>query len=479
MTKKTDLQRVFFLDQHGCAKNQVDGELIISALDCKGWSRTENPEEASLIIINSCGFIESAKKESLNSVFESKNLFPNAKIVLAGCLSERYYKDFAQNLTEVDGIFGNGKIEAIGDFVENLFSTQSVSSDEILPQVQVFAQKGVCDGNRTELLNLPGSAYVKITEGCNNHCSFCAIPIIRGELRSRSISKIIEEIKSLLNRGIFEINLIGQDLASYGKGKNEDLELKSQFESEKSPLATLLTEISKFSGEFWIRLLYIHPDNFPQDILPIVATDKRILPYFDIPFQSGDDKIIKDMNRKGSAKKYIDLVNQIRESQKNSFYSDVALRTTFLCGFPGETDENAKNTVDFLTQIKSDWSGCFAYSQEDDTVAGEMKNQVSAKKSKIRCDKLTELQTQITQENLKRHIGKTYKVLIEEIIPTEQEEGGIAIGRAWFQAPEVDGVTVIYYDLDDEAECKQIQAGKVVNVKIQGVSSVDVYGVLV
>lgn len=477
MTKKTDLQKIFFLDQHGCAKNQVDGELIISELEKNGWSRTDDAENASLIIINSCGFIESAKKEALDSVFSSRNMFPDKKIILAGCLAERYAESLSQTLQEVDGIFGNGKIDEIASFVNDVFENSSTDSEKF-PEVKVFAQNGVCDGNRTELLNLPGSAYVKITEGCNNHCSFCAIPIIRGELRSRSVSKIIEEIKSLLTRGIFEINLIGQDLASYGKGKNEDLEVKSQFESEKSPLATLLSEISKLTGDFWIRLLYIHPDNFPQDILPIIAQDKRILPYFDIPFQSGDDKIIKDMNRKGSAEKYIQLVEKIRSSQKNSFYSDVALRTTFLCGFPGETDENAKNTVEFLKNIQSDWSGCFAYSREDDTPASEMKKQVSAKKSKVRCDVLTELQTQITQEKLKRHVGKTYSVLIEEIIPTEEEEGGIAIGRAWFQAPEVDGATVIYYDLDDESSCKKIFAGNLVEVKIQGVSSVDIYGIM-
>ena len=213
--------------------------------------------------------------------------------------------------------------------------------------------------------------------------------------------------------------------------------------------------------------------------MPIISADKRILPYFDIPFQSGDDKIILQMNRKGSAEKYINLVNMIRESQQNSFYSDVALRTTFLCGFPGETDEQAKNTVEFLTNIQSDWSGCFAYSQEEDTVAGEMKHQVSAKKSKARCDILSNLQTQITQEKLKRHVGKIYRVLIEEVIPTDEEEGGIAIGRTWFQAPEVDGATVINYDLDDEVSCKKIYAGNIVDVKIQGVSSVDVFGVLV
>ncbi len=483
MTKKTDLQRIFFLDQHGCAKNQVDGELIIAELEKNGWSRTDDAENASLIIINSCGFIESAKKEALDSVFASRNMFPDKKIILAGCLAERYAENLSQSLQEVDGIFGNGKIDEISSFVNDVFENSSLDSNnstdvENFPKVKVFPQQGVCDGTRTELLNLPGSAYVKITEGCNNHCSFCAIPLIRGELRSRSVKKIIAEIQTLLDKGIFEINLIGQDLASYGKGKNENSKVMAGFEKEKSPLATLLSEISKLTGDFWIRLLYIHPDNFPYDILPIVAQDKRILPYFDIPFQSGDDKIIKEMNRKGSAEKYIQLVEKIRSSQQNSFYDDVALRTTFLCGFPGETDENAKNTVEFLKNIQSDWSGCFAYSKEDDTPASEMKKQVSAKKSKSRCDVLTELQTQITQERLKRHTGKIYKVLIEEVIPTE-EEGGIAIGRAWFQAPEVDGATVINYDLDDEVSCKKIFAGNVVELKIQGVSSVDVYGVLV
>ena len=187
MTKKTDLNQIFFLDQHGCAKNQVDGELIISHLVQDGWSRTENPEEASLIIINSCGFIESAKKEALDSVFTTRNMFPDKKIILAGCLAERYAESLSQTLQEVDGIFGNGKIDQISSFINDVFQNSS-NEAESNPQVQIFPQVDVCDGNRSELLNLPGSAYVKITEGCNNHCSFCAIPIIRGELRSRSVS---------------------------------------------------------------------------------------------------------------------------------------------------------------------------------------------------------------------------------------------------------------------------------------------------
>ena len=413
MTKKTDLQKIFFLDQHGCAKNQVDGELIIAELEKNGWSRTDDAETASLIIINSCGFIESAKKEALDSVFATRNVFPDKKIILAGCLAERYAESLSQTLQEVDGIFGNGKIDEIASFVNDVFENSSSDSEKI-PEVQVFPQEGVCDGNRIEFLNLPGSAYVKITEGCNNHCSFCAIPLIRGELRSRSVKKIIAEIQTLLDKGIFEINLIGQDLASYGKGKNESSEVLSDFNSESSPLATLLSEITKLTGEFWIRLLYIHPDNFPQDILPIIAQDKRILPYFDIPFQSGDDKIIKDMNRKGSAEKYIQLVEKIRSSQQNSFYNDVALRTTFLCGFPGETDKDFEDTCSLVETVRYDGVFAFMFSRRSGTVADTMENQISEDIKKERIHKLLEITKGITKDNNKNSIGQTYNVIAVE-----------------------------------------------------------------
>lgn len=466
----------FFLDQFGCAKNQVDGELIIARLQKLGFVYTDIKEDADLIIINSCGFIESAKQESLNAVLETREAFPTKKILLAGCLAERYAEVFEKDLPEVDGIVGNGDLQVIDHAVKEIFQG---SRPILKPE-----QKGICCSERTEFLSFPGSAYVKITEGCDNRCSFCAIPLIRGNLRSRANDKIVAEIKNLIAHGIFEINLVGQDSAAYGMDgiPPHNPEIWQEFDGlhqKESPLASLLKKISQLQGNFWIRILYIHPDHFPLDILPIIARDKRLLPYFDIPFQSGSDQIIKAMNRTGNSENYIKLVEKIRHSFEQANYGDIALRTTFLTGFPGETDKDAKATEDFLCQIKPDWSGTFTYSKEEDTPACQMKKQVPSKIATKRAKKLNDLQLEITSTALLKRAGQTYQVLVEEIIEGGDGEGtGLAIGRAWFQAPDVDGAIVIRYDLDTTS-LEKISVGKVVSVKIVGRSGVDLTGDLV
>lgn len=480
----------FFLDQHGCAKNQVDGEIILSRLVSLGYEQVSNAEDADLIIINSCGFIESAKKESLNSLLESRNAFPNKKIILAGCLAERYAEVFEKNLPEADGIVGNGDLSLLDKAVQIIFSKSKKRP------VLLGEQKGVYCGERTRFLSFKGSAFVKITEGCDNCCSFCAIPIIRGRLRSRPIKDVVNEIKSLLEKGIFEINLIGQDLAAYGCGledpkhfDNKDWHsiLYNDFDDAiindkewnrkygNSPLYCLLEKISELKGNFWIRLLYIHPDHFNTDVLELIKKDKRILPYFDIPFQSGDDEIIHSMNRKGNSKSYIKLVKEIRTALPDS-----CLRTTFLTGFPGEKDENALRTVDFLKTIKSDWSGCFEYSREEDTPSYKMKGRVAHKLATNRANNLVSIQQEITQNLLRKRVGKIYDVLVEEVIANlEGTDEGLAIGRAWFEAPEVDGNVVIRYDNDDKKAVKAIVPGAVVKVKAVASSDVDIDGIYV
>lgn len=466
----------FFIDQHGCAKNQTDGEILAGYLIKNGFELSDNPLKADFIIVNSCGFIESAKKESIDAVYDIKNSFPNAKIILAGCLAERYAQMFYDSMPEIDGIFGNGDLSKIVEFMKKLQSEGR--------SVQTFEQNGVCCGERPVLFNFPATAFVKITEGCSNHCSFCAIPLIRGELRSRSVSTIIEEIKSLVQDGIYEINLIGQDLAAYGTEKTFS-DSVIQENPMKSPLSVLFSEISKIPGDFIIRPLYIHPDHFSQDILEPMQKDSRFVPYFDIPFQSGDDKIILSMNRIGSKNQYQNLVENIRQKLPNA-----VLRTTFLTGFPGETQEAADNTYDFLKNIQPDWSGCFTYSREEDTPAYNMKPRVPAKIAKKRAEALEELQTTITEKKLKGYVGKKFDVLIEEIIHSAQDaqslsaqkesfgenfddDEGLAIGRAWFQAPEVDGCVVIRYDLDCEEHKKAVKPGNVVRVKIVASTGVD------
>lgn len=482
----------FFLDQHGCSKNQVDGELLVTRLISKGWKRTDDAALASLIITNTCGFIESAKTESLQSLMEARSAYPNSKIILAGCLAERYADDFAETLPEADAIMGNGDLSVIDSVVDSLFVNSTSSSESKINKnscckessrpVLKMPQEGVCAGERAEFLNFPGSAYVKITEGCNNCCSFCAIPLIRGSLRSRTQKEIVSEIETLLNRGVFEINLIGQDLAAFGRdGVPSGQSGNPCYKDEPSPLAELLKEISTIKGNFWVRLLYIHPDHFPFDILPIIRNDSRILPYFDIPFQSGSTSVINAMNRVGTTESYINLAKRLREEAADSTkgHDFAILRTTFLCGFPGETDDDAISTVDFLKTVEPDWSGCFTYSKEEDTVAYSMKKQISKKVAEKRTNTLRDIQTEITTKRLNKHVGKTYDVLIEEIIDDPENGTGLALGRAWFQAPEVDGAVIVRYDMENPTIVEQVRPGKIVSAKILSVTGVDLDSLIV
>ncbi len=464
----------FYIDLHGCAKNQTDAEIIVSFLEKEGFCYVQNPEIASFILINSCGFIQSAKKESINAIYELRAAYPDAKIILTGCLAERYSQSLYDDMPELDGVFGNGNLAEIAGFMKKYSKNQTRLA-------QTFPQQGICAAERKVLFNFPGSAYVKITEGCSNHCSFCAIPLIRGELRSRTVDAIVREIKDLVKAGVYEINLIGQDIAAYGTGLEEsDVQIRSVAEKAGlSPIAYLISKIAEIKGEFIVRPLYIHPDHFKQDILTEMKKDSRFVPYFDIPFQSGDDTIIRKMNRTGTAAQYEDLINKIR-----GVYPEAVLRTTFLTGFPGETDEAAENTVQFVKNIAPDWSGCFPYSREEDTPAYSMKPAVTARVAKKRADGIEKVQSEITGEKLKKYVGQTLSVLIEEIIDMNPSGGdenqasedcdeGLAIGRTWFQAPEVDGCVVVRYERTYGDESDKVKPGNLVEVKILAVTGVD------
>jgi len=464
----------FFIDQHGCAKNQIDGELIAGLLTGAGMVQTFSPEEASLIIVNSCGFIESAKKESLDAVCSIRAAYPGAKILLAGCLAQRYASELEESMPELDGIFGNGKLDSVVQAAERILRGERVK--------EVYAQEGVCAGARPVLFNYRGSAFVKITEGCSNHCSFCAIPLIRGELRSRTADDIADEIRQLVEGGIYEINLVGQDLAAYGTGAADnvfgdgrtalpviDADGNNLGTAAESGLCRLLRRISGIPGDFAVRLLYIHPDHFNKDIIPVIKSDSRFLRYFDIPFQSGDDRIIRAMNRKGSAASYIALAEMLREELPGC-----VLRTTFLTGFPGETSAEADNTCSFLKKLKSDWSGCFPYSREEDTPAYSMKRRVSSREAERRAAELGHIQSEITAAALRKYVGTETDVIVEEIVRADEGvTDGLAIGRAWFQAPEVDGNVVIRYESELPAESEAVFPGNVVRVRILAVAGVD------
>ncbi len=472
------LQKKFFMDLHGCAKNQVDAELIIGIMENLSWKNTSDPDEADLIIVNSCGFINSAKEESLNAVLQAKAAHPRAKILLAGCLAERYADILKNDLPEADGIFGNGNLSLLPQLIDSMFPQDSLA-EKNSKKIFIPPQIGICGGERPKILNFPRSAYIKITEGCDNFCSFCAIPIIRGRLRSRPIKDICDEIKTFLKKGFYEFNLIGQDLAAYQTGK-DDVKETELHRGNSSGLALLLKNISTISGNFKIRLLYIHPDHFPLDILSIMTADKRFLPYFDIPFQSGAQKIIRAMNRNGSAEVYLDTVKNIREAfeKAKSPYGEPQIRTTFLTGFPGETDEDFKETLNFLKELKPLWSGGFIYSREEDTPAYSFKGKIPKKTAEARLAEIQSIQTSITETKLDSFIGKEIEVLVEELIQAE-DKAFLALGRAWFQAPEVDGAVVLNFNLNSkDNDGNQIGPGSVVKAKILARNGFDLDAVV-
>lgn len=405
-----------------------------------GWLAVETADDADLIIINSCGFIESAKQESINAVLGWRKRYPDKKILLAGCLAQRYAKELAESLPEADLLFGNADLGGIvGAAARALGLKADAAAIRNAAAVSVAGQR--------PLLSLPGSAYVKINEGCNNRCTFCSIPLIRGNLRSRSIPDILSECRELLGRGIRELCLIGQDIGSYGKDlrtgpETEPAALDQGSLLPGSLLPDLLEALSGLEGDFWVRLLYIHPDNFPLSILDTMERDKRrnpyhprFLPYFDLPFQHGSEKILAAMNRRGNAAAYLSLIETIR-----SRLPDAVLRSTFLLGFPGETDEDFQALLDFQDKARLDWAGCFAYSREEDTPAYSMKNRVPKKLAAERKRIVEERQADISEKRMDRFVGKEFDVLVEEAI---DEEEGLYLGRLYCQAPEVDGAAVI------------------------------------
>jgi ribosomal protein S12 methylthiotransferase len=398
----------YFLDPFGCAKNQVDAENMMAHLNSAGWSAASDAADADLVIVNSCGFIESAKQESINAVLGWRKLYPGKKILLAGCLAQRYAKELSEALPEADGFFGVEDISKIVDAVNSLAAEAAAEPAEV-PLSQTSSRP---------LLSLPGSAYVKISEGCNNRCTFCAIPLIRGPLCCRTVQDIKDECEGLLARGIKELCVIGQDIGSYKSGG--------------AGLPEFLAAVAELSGDFWVRLLYIHPDHFPMGILDIMEKDPRVLPYFDIPFQHGSKKILSAMNRTGDAETYLALAETIRKRLPAA-----VIRTTFLAGFPGETEDDFAMLTDFQEKLRADWAGCFEYSREEDTPAYSMKAQVSKKTAARRKREIEERQTRITEEAMERFVGQNLAALFEE------QFEDIWLGRLYCHAPEVDGAAVI------------------------------------
>ncbi|MBL8968771.1 MAG: MiaB/RimO family radical SAM methylthiotransferase, partial [Spirochaetaceae bacterium] len=397
-----------------------------------------------LIIVNSCGFIESAKKESLDAVLDWKSRYPGKRVLLAGCLSQRYANELAEGLPEADGIVGNADLAAVTVAAEAVMAGgRPVLLPEAAPSIGTF--------RRGRLFDFAGTAHVKVTEGCSNNCSYCAIPIIRGGLHSRPVAEAAAECRELVGRGIRELVLVGQDLGAYGRDLGP---------GSAQALPELLAAVSDIPGDFRVRTLYIHPDNFPRGVLPLMKADPRLLPYFDLPFQHASPRILRAMNRRGSAEAYLELLAEIRES-----LPDAVLRSTFLLGFPGEDDGDFAVLRGFQESARLDWLGAFAYSREEGTAAFAMKGRVPRKTVEERKRQVEEAQVRITAERLARFVGRELEVLVEEpVLGAEDGAEELSLGRAWLQAPEVDGLTVLR---------GAYAAGQVVRARVLSVNGVD------
>jgi ribosomal protein S12 methylthiotransferase len=438
----------YYIESLGCAKNQVDSEHIMAELEAEGYVRAEDADDAGLIVVNTCAFIESAKRESINTILSFRQLYPDKKISVRGCLAERYPQELAESLPEADDFHG-------------------------VPDLTVIEKKIARPGTRP-LLSLPGSAYVKISEGCDNRCSFCAIPRIRGSLKSRSVESVTDECRDLLSRGIKELVLIAQDAGSYGKDRVSG---GGQLPALLRAIAALHKNDDRAAPDFWVRLLYIHPDRLlpvPEPcedllgaLIAVMRDNPCILPYFDLPFQHASAPILRMMGRTGSRDAYLGVIKRLRESLPGA-----VIRSTFLAGFPGETDDHFAQLLDFQRDAQIDWLGVFTYSREDGTAAYTMKNRVSKKIAALRKSSLEEAQIPITAARLETFAGTETQALIEEEVDSGDDENRavpdsrLYIGRLPIHAPEVDGAAVIESD-------HPLEPGSFARVATLGAAGVD------
>lgn len=418
MQLSTATEKKVHLVSLGCARNRVDAEVMLGTLLKQDWAVTDEPENADAVIINTCGFIGPAKEESVDAILstaELKKNNPDMKIIVTGCLTQRYKGQLAQGLPEVDLFIGTDEFSRIGDFLQ-----------QDLP-------KGTVKARRTHYLysgELPkkntlskSSAYIKVAEGCQHNCSFCIIPAIRGKLRSRPIESVVAEARQLAREGVKEINLIAQDLAAYGRDVGN------------TDLLSLLKELVKVDDIQWIRLLYVYPENISEEFLEFFASQPKIVKYLDIPVQHASDRLLEKMNRCVTQNDLRQTILKLRRA-----VPEVAIRTSVMVGFPGETDEDFDALLNFVKEMKFTHLGCFQYSQEEGTVAGRMKDQIDEETKAYRHAAIMEAQQIVSRENMAAYIGKTMPILVQGL---SSETDLLGEGRLSYQAPEVDGVVYI------------------------------------
>ncbi len=416
----------------GCSKNAVDSERLMAQLKINNFEIVTDPNEADSLIINTCGFINPAKEESINTILEAVALKKENKVkklYVAGCLSQRYEVDLKKDIPEVDKYFGTEDYKGIVEELGGRLKT------ELLGERELSTPKHF--------------AYMKISEGCDNPCSFCAIPLIRGKYRSKSIDELVVEAKSLAKKGVKEIILIGQDTTEYG------LDIYG-----KRNLDELLNNLSKVKGIEWIRLLYTYPSHFPMEAIEEIAKNPKVLNYIDMPLQHITDNVLKGMRRGITKRRTIELIETLREKIPN-----LTLRTTFIVGFPNETAADFKELCAFVKETKFDRVGVFNYSQEDDTTGFELGDPISKRTKANRNNKLMEIQREISQEINSSLVGKSLNVIIDSL------DGDYFVARSERDAPEVDGEVLIDKD-------ENLKIGNIYKVEIIDYNEYDLFAKL-
>ncbi|MEK6678360.1 MAG: 30S ribosomal protein S12 methylthiotransferase RimO [Nitrospirota bacterium] len=429
----------------GCPKNQVDSEIMLGYLTKAGFTITNKEDEAEIAIVNTCGFINDAKEESIERIIEAGRLKENGickALIVTGCLSERYKEDLIKELPEVDAFIGVSDMERIADVCR-----------ELIDNVGAGFKPAPTASPQRILINPSHYAYVKISEGCNNRCSYCTIPSIRGGYKSREIEAIINEVEQLASKGVKEINIVAQDTTDYG------LDIY-----RKRCLAELLKGLVKIKNLLWIRLLYTYPEHFDDELINIIASEEKICNYIDIPIQHIDDEILRKMKRNSSEKQIRGIIERLRRTIPN-----IVLRTSLIAGFPGETEAQHKRLYDFVKEAEFHRLGVFAYSKEEGTPASGYKNQITQKIKNRRRNEIMRLQSGISLNKNRELIGKTLKALINGL---SSESELLIDGRYYGQAPEVDGVVYI----NDGMGLDKVRAGDFVNVEITEAHQYDLVG---
>lgn len=429
----------------GCAKNRVDAEMMLYKLKDAGLTLVEDPAKADVAIVNTCGFIESAKQESIEEIIELGKLKEEGtikRIVVTGCLAERYKEQIKQELPEVDAVIGLGANGNIADVAKK--AMEGLSSED-------FPDKSLhpLDGKRIQSTPLH-YAYLRVADGCDNRCTYCAIPLIRGGFRSRKMEDIIEEAKYLAEGGVKELNVIAQDTTRYG----EDI-------YGKLMLPELLRELCKIDGIRWIRILYCYPDRITDELIETIATEDKIVKYIDLPLQHCNGRVLNAMNRRGDRETLTALLGKIRER-----IPGVVLRTTLIAGFPTETEEEFDEMEEFAKEIKFERLGCFAYSTEEDTPAAELP-QVEPEERKFRANAIMEQQQYTMEEYTKTRLNSEIEVITEGF----DKYAECYFGRSYAEAPEVD--PVVFFTAE-----RKVQTGELVTVKVTDMLDCDLIGEL-